>query len=247
MKAPHDWIVPDWPAPSRVKCIVTTRNGGVSTGPQASFNLGLKADDDPAHVHANRAQLRRWLPADPAWLAQVHGNRVVTADQVQPPVEADASTTRRADVVCAVMVADCMPVLFCDDSATVIAVAHAGWRGLSSGVLENTLAAMDVPPRSVMAYLGPAIGPAAFEVGADVRDAFLAADAGAAAAFKPLREGKWLADLFMLAHRRLHASGVARVYGGGLCTYNDPARFYSYRRDRVTGRMAALIWLADTQ
>jgi YfiH family protein len=205
----------------------------------------LRADDDPRAVAANRAALREHLPQDPVWLKQVHGASAVRADAVTDSPEADAAYTRRAETVCAVMVADCMPVLLCDTQASVVAIAHAGWRGLSAGVIENTIAAMGVKANDLLAFLGPAIGPAAFEVGADVRDAFLAADAAAAAAFTPHREGKWLADLFLLGGQRLARAGVHRIYGGGLCTVSDPARFYSYRRDRTTGRMAALIWLAD--
>jgi len=245
MSAAADWIVPDWPAPARVRSLITTRRGGVSTGAHASFNLGLRADDDPRAVAANRAALREHLPQDPVWLKQVHGASAVRADAVTDSPEADAAYTRRAETVCAVMVADCMPVLLCDTQASVVAIAHAGWRGLSAGVIENTIAAMGVKANDLLAFLGPAIGPAAFEVGADVRDAFLAADAAAAAAFTPHREEKWLADLFLLGGQRLARAGVHRIYGGGLCTVSDPARFYSYRRDRTTGRMAALIWLAD--
>lgn len=244
MKAPHDWIVPDWPAPRGVHALVTTRNGGVSRGAHASFNLGLRCGDDAASVAANRAQLRALLPQAPKWLHQVHGAAVADADRLRDEVDADASVARAAGTVCAVMIADCMPVLLCDEAGTVVAAAHAGWRGLAGGVLENTVRAMDVPPARLLAWLGPAIGPAAFEVGADVRDAFLAADAGAAAAFAPHAPGKWLADLFALGRRRLAACGVARVYGGGLCTVAGPQRFYSYRRDRDTGRMAALVWRA---
>jgi hypothetical protein len=243
MSAPNDWIAPDWPAPARVRSLITTRNGGCSRGAHASFNLGPRAGDDAAAGAANRAILREHLPRDPVWLKQVHGARVVRADEFADSPEADAAYTREADTVCAAMVADCMPVLFCDTRATVVGVAHAGWRGLSSGVLENTIAAMNIAPGELLAFLGPAIGADAFEVGADVRDAFVAADRAAAAAFKPYRENKWLADIFLLARQRLMHSGVQRIYGGGLCTYRDAARFYSYRRDRTTGRMAALIWL----
>lgn len=247
MKAPHDWIVPQWPAPACVKSLITTRNGGVSSGAHATFNLGLRAGDDPLHVAANRAQLRASLPADPAWLKQVHGTRVVKADSLTKPVEADAAFTRTTATVCAVMMADCLPVLICDRDATVVGIAHAGWRGMSAGVIENTLEAMNVRADNLLAYLGPAIGPSAFEVGADVRDAFTAADKNAQIAFKPHREGKWLADLFVLARQRLHARGVSRIYGGGACTYADASRFYSYRRDGTTGRMAALIWLSERE
>jgi len=245
MSAPHDWITPDWPAPARVRSLITTRNGGFSRGPHASFNLGLRADDDPAAVEANRSLLRQHLPSDPLWLKQVHGARVVRADAIDESPEADAACTRKPGTVCAVMVADCMPVLMCDARATVIGIAHAGWRGLSSGVIENTVAAMQVPPAEVLAFLGPAIGPDSFEVGADVRDAFLASDPAAETAFTPQNEGKWLADLFKLGRQRLMRQGVTRIYGGGVCTVRDAARFYSYRRDKTTGRMAALIWLAD--
>jgi hypothetical protein len=241
--APHDWIVPDWPAPPRVKSLITTRNGGVSAGAYASFNLGLRAGDDAAAVHANRQQLRACLPAEPKWLRQVHAARVVVADGLAGMPEADASIARTAATVCAVMIADCLPVLLCDRAGSVIGIAHAGWRGLSSGVIENTVHEMGIAPEELLAYFGPAIGPDAFEVGAEVRNVFLAAEPAAADAFKPCHESKWLADLFRLARRRLARCGVRRVFGGGLCTYHDPARFYSYRRDKVTGRMAALIWL----
>jgi len=240
---PRDWIVPAWPAAPHVRSLITTREGGVSGGAHGSFNLGLSAGDDAAAVHANRALLRAHLPQEPKWLRQVHGARAVRADGLTEIPDADASVARNAGTVCAVMIADCLPVLLCDKRGGVVGIAHAGWRGLSSGVVENTVQAMGVAPEALIAYLGPAIGPAAFEVGADVRDAFVVADPVASAAFTPQREGKWLADLFQLARRRLARCGVQQVFGGGLCTYGDPARFYSYRRDKTTGRMAALIWL----
>lgn len=243
MKLPHDWIVPDWPAPVGVKSLITTRNGGVSTGACASFDLGLRGGDDERAVRANRMQLRSYLPQEPKWMLQVHGSRVVAADGMAEIPAADASIARRAGTVCVVMIADCMPVLLCDRAASVVGIAHAGWRGLSSGVVENTVREMGVAPSELLAYLGPAIGPHAFEVGADVRDAFIAADATAAQAFKPHREHKWLADLFRLAQQRLARCGIAHIFGGGLCSYTDSARFYSYRRDKTSGRMAALIWL----
>ena len=246
MNPPGDWIAPAWPAPPRVRSLITTRNGGVSRGAHASFNLGLSAGDDATAVHANRAILRKHLPGEPAWLRQVHGARVVLADGLAGIPDADASVARNAGTVCTVMIADCLPVLLCNTHGDVVAIAHAGWRGLSSGVVENTVAAMDAPAEDLLAYLGPAIGPTAFEVGPDVRDAFLATDAGAAEAFQPHRESKWLADLYKLARRRLARCGVSRIYGGDLCTFRNAARFYSYRRDRTTGRMAALIWLDDS-
>jgi YfiH family protein len=243
VNAPQDWIIPEWDAPARVRSIVTTRNGGVSRGAYATFNVGLRAGDDEAAVIANRRLLRAVLPAEPKWLRQVHAARVVAADDVTDNPEADASVARAPGIVCAVTVADCLPVLVCDRAGTVVAAAHAGWRGLLAGVLESTVAAMQAPPHDLVAYLGPAIGPDAFEVGADVRDAFVAHEPADAAAFGVQREGKWLGDLFALARERLRRCGVEHVTGGGLCTYGNPARFYSYRRDKSTGRMAALIWI----
>ncbi len=243
MKTPHpDWIIPDWPAPANVKAFITTRAGGVSEGPYASLNLGLRTDDDPRAAAANRARLCAALPQPPQWLRQVHGSSVVEADGLATAPTADASVARRPETVCAVLVADCVPVLLADQQGTTVAIAHAGWRGLAAGVIENTVARMGTEPRDLLAWLGPGIGPRAFEVGADVRDAFVAGDAQAEAAFLPHAPGKWLADLFLLARQRLARGGVGAVYGGGLCTYSDTPRFFSYRRDRVTGRMAAVIW-----
>jgi polyphenol oxidase len=243
VKTLHDWIIPQWAAPARVKSIITTRNGGVSRGAYASFNVGLRAGDDEGAVLANRRLLRTLLPAEPKWLRQVHAARVVAADDVTDSPEADASVARKPGTVCAVMVADCLPVLLCDRAGAVVAAAHAGWRGLLAGVIENTVTAMQVPPRDLVAYLGPAIGPSAFEVGAEVRDAFLAREPADASAFNAHGEGKWLGDLFALARGRLGRCGIQHVAGGGVCTYRNPASFYSYRRDKSTGRMAALIWL----
>jgi YfiH family protein len=246
MKTPHpDWIVPDWPAPASVKALITTRAGGVSTGPFASFNLGLRTGDDPQAVAANRDTLNALLPQQPRWLRQVHSASVVEADALAGRPEADAGIARRPGTVCAVLVADCIPVLIADRAGTTVAIAHTGWRGLAGGVIENTARRMAVDPRGLIAYLGPGIGPGAFEVGADVRDAFLARDADAAAAFTPHAPGKWLADLFLLARQRLRRAGVGEVHGGTLCTYSDARRFFSYRRERRTGRMAAVIWLTE--
>lgn len=242
MKLHPDWIVPEWPAPANVKAFITTRAGGVSQGPYAGLNLGLRAGDDPAAVEANRERLRAALPAEPKWLRQVHGCTVVEADDLDLVPEADAALARAPRTVCAMLVADCIPVLLADRAGSTVAVAHAGWRGLAGGVLEGVVGRMDVAREALLAYLGPGIGPGAFEVGADVRDAFLASDARAAEAFSPHEPGKWMADLFLLARQRLQRCGVTRIYGGGLCTHSDPRRFYSYRRDGATGRMAALIW-----
>jgi YfiH family protein len=245
MSQPSDWIVPDWPAPANVKALITTRNGGVGSGAFASCNLGLHAGDAPQCVAENRARLRRLLPQEPKWLRQIHGTHVVSADEVAAPPEADAGIASQPGTVCAIMIADCLPVLLTDRAGTRVAAAHAGWRGLSGGVIENTVDALreaGADAAELMAYLGPAIGPAAFEVGADVRDAFVSRDPEAALAFQAHRPQKWLADLFMLARQALAHAGVSAVYGGGQCTFSDPARFFSYRRDKTTGRMAALIW-----
>lgn len=248
-RAGHDWIVPDWPVPAQVAAVVTTRNGGVSTGRYASLNLGAASatracGDAPDAVAENRARLRALLPAEPAWLAQVHGTAVHDADMPtrDGPI-ADAAVTHTPGVVLAVQSADCLPVLLADRDGTAIAIAHAGWRGLAAGVVDNAVRALAIAPGRVVAWLGPAIGPDAFEVGADVRDAFVAADVSADTAFRPKGHGKWLADLAALARQRLARCGVHDVHGGGLCTYSSPTRFFSYRRDGDTGRMAALLWL----
>jgi hypothetical protein len=237
-------LQPDWALPAGVRALVTTREGGQSVAPYESFNLGAHVSDDRVAVVANRARLRGFLPVDPLWLNQVHGATVADADMCEGVPEADAALARSSGRVCAVLTADCLPVLLCDDAATVVAAAHAGWRGLAAGVLENTVRRMGAPPHRVRAWLGPAIGPGAFEVGDEVRAAFVATDPEAAAAFVARTvAGKWLADLFLLARRRLRAAGVSRVSGGGVCTVSTPEQFYSYRRDRVTGRFASLIWL----
>ena len=243
-------LVPDWPAPPHVKALITTRAGGVSAGPYASLNVGFGTDDDPSAVAANRERLGTLVPQAPRWLRQVHGARVLQAETVIDRPEADAAFARETCTVCAILVADCLPVLFTDRSGTLVAAAHAGWRGLSAGVVENTVGALiagGAKAADLLAYIGPAIGPGAFEVGRDVYDAFVRADPGAASAFNARGSGKWYADLFALARRALTRAGVMQVYGGGLCTYSDRERFYSYRRDRTTGRMAALIWREDAQ
>jgi len=238
-------IRPGWPAPDCVHALVTTRAGGVSVAPYDSLNLGVHVGDDPARVAENRRRLRALLPEEPCWLNQVHGTTVLDADMwVGGLPDADAVVSRRSGRVCVVMTADCLPVLLCDDAGTVVGAAHAGWRGLHGGVLEATVAAMAVPPSTLMAWLGPAIGPAAFEVGDEVRQAYVGQDPRAAGAFQTTQQpGKWMADLYALARFRLEALGVVRVHGGEFCTHADATRFYSYRRDGVTGRMASLIWL----
>jgi YfiH family protein len=232
MSLHSDWIIPHWPAPGRVRAVITTRAGGVSPAPYDSMNFGLRSGDEASNVRANRALLRAALPAEPSWLNQVHGNRVVDAASVGLDEKADASVAHGAGPVCVVMAADCMPVLLCDRAGEVVGAAHAGWRGLSGGVIEATVRAMGRAPGEVLAYLGPCIGPAQFEVGDDVLEAFVAHDAQAASAFIPYpsRPGKWLCDLYALARQRLHAMGARAVYGGGFCTVNDQ-RFFSHRRE----------------
>jgi YfiH family protein len=237
----------DWPLPRGVHAACTTRLGGVSAAPCDSFNLAAHVGDASAAVTANRARLRALLelPLQPAWLNQVHGTAVVEADlhaDTQEPRTADASFARRAGRACVIMVADCLPVLFASRDGTRIGAAHAGWRGLAAGVLENTVAALELPAAELTAWLGPAISQAHFEVGAEVRDAFVGADAGAAAQFTPNARGRWQADLVALARRRLTALGIAEIHGGTWCTYADRERFFSFRRDGQGGRMAALIW-----
>lgn len=238
-----DWLSPDWPAPPNVRSLVTTRHGGVSVSPYFSLNLGDHVGDDPVAVAANRARLREMLPDEPVWLKQVHGSGIVNADCAAAIPEADGSHARKSGVVCAVLTADCLPVLLCDRAGTVVAAAHAGWRGLAGGVVEAAVQSLAVEPGDVLAWLGPAIGPGAFEVGGEVRMAFMRSAPEAALAFRPHGDGKWLADIYLLARQRLARVGVTQVFGGGECTYHDHERFYSYRRDGVTGRMASLVWL----
>ncbi|MBN3134314.1 purine nucleoside phosphorylase YfiH [Pectobacterium punjabense] len=238
-------IYPDWPVPESVKSCSTTRIGGRSVAPYDSLNVGNHVGDEPANVTANRQTLVSLadLPAMPHWLEQVHGTDVIRIGEALPSaVCGDAAYTDKKGQVCAVMTADCLPVLFCAVSGDEVAAAHAGWRGLHAGVLEETLACFRTKPAQIMAWLGPAIGPNAFEVGPEVRDAFIQHDASTASAFRP--EGnKFFADIYQLASLRLRAAGVTQIFGGNSCTVSEPHKFFSYRRDGVTGRMASLIWL----
>ena len=242
-----DLIVPEWPAPANVMAIQTTRTGGVSRVPYSSFNLGAHVGDDAVRVARNRQMLSAVLPSEPVWLRQVHGVEVVNAASTSCEPVADAAYTRIPHTVCTVMTADCLPILLCDRQGSVVAAAHAGWRGLCDGVIEATVRAMAITPDQLMAWLGPAIGPESFEVGAEVRAAFIAAQPIAALAFTPHATDKWLAYLYQLARQRLEAAGVNAIYGGGInshfCTYREESRFFSYRRDGTTGRMASLIWI----
>ena len=242
-----DWIKPEWPAPANVHAVVTTRQGGFSQAPYDSLNVGDHVGDDPYAVAKNRHLVGDLLhlPTEPLWLQQVHGVVVSGMNTSSCTPQADAAVAFKAKQVCVVMTADCLPVLFCDKAGTRVAAAHAGWRGLCDGVLEETVKALDCQPHELLAWMGPAIGPSAFEVGSEVRAEFIQYDAQAEQAFvKSQSDGKWLGDLYQLARQRLNNVGLSAICGGGFCTYTDKARFFSYRRDNVTGRMASLIWLS---
>lgn len=236
-----NFLTPDWPVPANVRVLVTTRAGGISVAPWDGCNLADHVGDDPAAVAENRRRLRAHLPGEPVWLKQVHGVRCIDAE-VAGSNEADAAFTRAPSVVCAVLTADCLPVLLCDMAGSVVAAAHAGWRGLAAGIIESTVRSLDVPGEQIMAWLGPAIGPDNFEVGDEVREAFVSHDPQAASAFAQRSNGQWLCDIYQLAQKRLAALGVCRIASADFCTVRDAERFYSYRRDGVTGRMASLIW-----
>lgn len=250
-----DWVSevplirPDWPAPSNIRAVCTTRMGGVSQPPWASMNLGDHVGDEPDHVAENRLRLARacCLPAEAfGWLNQVHGTSAVElpAGTGVPAPNADASYTGAIGKACTILTADCLPVILCDKKGTRVAAAHAGWRSLCGGVLENLVAGMALPGNSLMAWLGPAIGPKAFEVGPEVKAAFVAYNSRAERAFSAVgaREGHYMADIYSLARQRLQKMGVTEIYGGGFCTVADSQHFYSYRRDGETGRMATVIW-----
>lgn len=254
-----DILVPDWPAPANVKAIVTTRKAGFSERPFDSFNLAAHVDDDPQHVSDNRALLRTVLPADPVWLTQIHGHKVIdaaekVAEEIKDP-EADGSFTRQANTVCAVLTADCLPVLFCNKAGTIVGAIHAGWKGLASGILEHSIECMmrasGSKPEDLMVWLGPAIGPKIYEVGNEVRQVFTSLDSDTEKAFKlspgtTLDTDKWFANLYELARIRLRKRGITDFYGGQFCTFTQQSMFYSYRRDGKTGRMASLIWLSES-
>jgi len=242
------WTVPEWPVLPNVRALSTWRGGGVSGGLYASLNLGDHVGDAPPSVAANRAALRKAaaLPDEPAWLAQVHGIAVRDLDApgaAGAALPADAAVTRQVGRICAILTADCLPVLLAGDAGDRVGAAHAGWRGLAAGVIEAAVAAMGLAPQRVVAWLGPAIGPLSFEVGAEVRESLLRLDPGAGGAFTANVRGRYFADLYELARRRLAHLGVERVFGGGACTYSEGARYFSHRRDGRTGRQASLIWL----
>ena len=260
------FIIPNWPAPANVKALQTTRNGGISAAPYNSLNLGEHVKDNPLHVAQNRQLLSQFLPSEPVWLNQVHGVDVIDAANTSCAADsgyadcvpiADASYAMRKNVVCVTMTADCLPILLCDQAGTAVASIHAGWRSLCDGVIEATVKQMPVDSSQLMAWLGPAIGPNAFEVGGEVRAQFIQKGLALGVsqvetAFKPHGEneeqGKWLADIYQIAAQRLNNLGITQIYGGGQhehwCTHTDEDRFFSFRRDGLTGRMATLIWLA---
>ncbi len=247
------WLVPDWPAPPAVRALITTRCGGVSTGPfgattagDGGMNVGLKSGDTLENVQANRARLQALLPSEPRWLRQVHGAAVASVDGDDALPAADAAVSLAAGRVCVVSIADCLPVLFVERDGRAVGAAHAGWRGLAAGVIQNTAKVMrsrlGEPQAELIAYLGPAIGPTHFEVGAEVLQAMRERLPQAELGFRRAAAGKYFADLFALARQALAQVGIERIFGGGECTFSDVDRFYSFRRDRVTGRHAALIW-----
>lgn len=256
-----NFIVPNWPAPANVKALQTTRTGGISQAPYESLNFGAHVNDDAIAVAKNRQLLSPYLPSEPVWVNQVHGIEVIDAAKSTCMQNADASFTTKPNVVCVTMTADCLPVLFCDKAGTVVAAVHAGWRGLCDGVIEAAVNKLSVEKSEILAWLGPAIGPDAFEVGDEVRQQFIQHDQQAEQAFQSLGDHeinqKWLCNMYMIAQQRLNKIGVTQIYGGSehgtydknctekFCTYTDDARFFSFRRDKVTGRMASLIWLAQ--
>ena len=247
---PDGWIAPSWPAPPSVHAVTTTRLGGESRPPYASLNLGAGTGDAPVAIARNRARVRTCLGLahEPCWLEQVHGSVVVRAARYDRAPRADASVGEAGSPPCAVLTADCLPLVLCDTSGTRVGVAHAGWRGLARGVIASCVDSMDRPGRELQAWLGPAIGPESYEVGSEVRDACLTVAPGARPAFvpSPAGAGRWLADLYAIAARQLESLGVERIYGGGFCTYRDRRRFFSHRRDGVTGRLATLAWIHDS-
>ncbi|PSJ80588.1 peptidoglycan editing factor PgeF [Neisseria iguanae] len=238
------FLTASWPAPANVKTLITTRNGGVSEKPFHSLNVGTHVGDNPEYVARNREIVQSQIDLPVAYLNQIHSDIVVNAtDALLTLTDADASVDTTGQAACASMTADCLPVLFCDKAGTVVAAAHAGWRGLAGGVLQNTVRAMQVEPLEIMAYLGPAIGPEAFEVGQEVFDAFTAQISSVDSAFEAIGGGKYLADMYALAQMVLQREGVTMIYGGRHCTVLERDSFFSYRRDGQTGRMASVIWL----
>lgn len=243
----NNFIIPNWPTPNHIKAFTTTRLDGVSSSPYQSFNLAHHVGDALDNVMQNRERLKNKLklPSEPIWLNQTHSNHVINLDHENTDKAADGSYTTQKNKICAILTGDCLPILLCDKTGSEIAAVHGGWRGLLAGVIESALKNFKNSPQNIYAWFGPAIGPQAFEVGNDVRDPFVAIDKNAAQAFKPLQQSKWLADIYLLAKQRLEKCGVTEIYGGDYCTYSDADKFFSHRRDKETGRMANLIWIAE--
>ncbi|HEY0269091.1 MAG TPA: peptidoglycan editing factor PgeF [Methyloradius sp.] len=238
-----NFIIPNWPAPANIKALQTTRTGGLSKSPYDSLNFGDHVGDDAMVVASNRQLLNPFVPTEPLWLKQIHSTIAVNAALTSCLPEADAAYSKQKNIVCAVMTADCLPILICDEAGTTVAAVHAGWKGLLDGVIESTIKALEIPPQNLLVWLGPAIGPNAFEVGRDVYDGFIQHDANSIQAFTLQNTtDKWLADIYQLARLRLRNMGVTRIYGGEYCTYSAKEQFFSFRRDGATGRMATLIW-----
>ena len=247
MKQKH-YLIPDWPAPANIKACFTLRMDGHSQPPYDSFNLGVHVNDDANAVAANRKQLidELELKSSPLWLNQIHGTQAIDRETANASSTADAVYAKKPQQVCAILTADCMPVFLCDRQGSIVALAHAGWRGLAAGIIENTIATMHTPAENILAWMGPAIGPQKFEVGAEVREIFLAHDKNAEVAFTPFAQQKWLANIYLLGRQRLQKSGVTAIYGGNHCTFTEKEKFFSYRRDgKNSGRMAGLIWLEN--
>lgn len=239
-------ITPNWPVVQKIKAFTTTRYGGVSLPPYDNFNLATHVGDDLQSVLCNRQRLRDTLllPSEPVWLSQIHSTQVVELPLSENEIpQADAVYTQQRQQICAIMTADCLPVLFYSTKGGEVAAAHAGWRGLCNGILENTLACFQAAPQDIIAWLGPAIGPNAFEVGAEVRHQFMQHFPEAKKAFIAKQDGKFLADIYLLARQRLQYAGIQQIYGGDYCTMNNQHLFFSYRRQKQTGRMVSLIWL----
>lgn len=241
----QNFIEADWPAPNSIKAYTTTRKGGFSDAPYESFNLGDHCGDNENLVQHNRELLNKTLhlPHQPIWLSQIHGIEAVAIEKTNPATPADAAYTQQINKVCAVLTADCLPILVCDRNATRVAAIHAGWKGLASGVIEATIKKLAIPGKELLVWLGPAISQRAYEVGDEVRAQFINYDADATEAFIPSANQRWMANMYLLAKQRLKKLEISNIYGGNFCTYSQPELFFSYRRDNVTGRMASLIWI----
>jgi purine-nucleoside/S-methyl-5'-thioadenosine phosphorylase / adenosine deaminase len=242
-----DLIIPNWPAPNNIKAVSTTRHSGFSLAPYAQLNLGSHVGDDPQLVDQNREYITQSanLPEEPRWLEQIHGTTIINSQHWQQDIKADAIFSLQVSHVCAVMTADCLPILLCNQQGNIVAAIHAGWRGLAAGIIEKIIQTFSCDPSEIMVWLGPAIGPTQFEVGPEVYDLFVANDPTSSEAFKIKDPQHYLADIYLLARQRLQKNNVHKVFGGDFCTVSEKERFFSYRRDGITGRMASMIWITD--